>query len=191
MDVDGGNQILLTDVPGSSGYPKFSSDGQAVVFEWGRDGKRSLASVPLAGGEVTEIESLDSIPINNSYYWAASPDGKYIAHSLWDVAENKMKIAIDATGTGQRITVLNIWPAAIMKWAYDSKSIYYRERQVGYIPEFEVQRVDIATGRVTPLLSTAPELILDLTYSPDGQKLAVVRGRSASNAIMLMPIPAK
>ena len=191
MDVDGGNQVLLTDVPGVSSYPKFSSDGQAIVFEWGRDGKRSLASVPLAGGEVTETESLDSIPVNNSYYWAASPDGKYIAHSIWDAAENKMKIAIDATGSGQRITILNIWPAGIMKWAHDSKSLYYRERRAGFVPELEVQRVDIATGRIAPLLSTAPELILDLTYSPDGQKLAIVRGRSASNAIMLTPIPTK
>ena len=102
-----------------------------------------------------------------------------------------MKVVIDETASGQRVKVLNIWPAAIMKWANDSKSIYYRERQIGYIPEFEVQRVDIATGRTTPLLSTAPELILDLTYSPDGQKLAIVRGRSASNAIMLTPIPTK
>ena len=191
MDIDGNNQMLLTDVPGTSGYPKFSSDGQVVVFQWERDGKRSLASVPLSGGQVTEIESLDSIPVNNSYYWAASPDGKYIAHSIWDAAEKKMKVVIDETASGQRVKVLNIWPAAIMKWANDSKSIYYRERQIGYIPEFEVQRVDIATGRTTPLLSTAPELILDLTYSPDGQKLAIVRGRSASNAIMLTPIPTK
>ena len=102
-----------------------------------------------------------------------------------------MKIAIDAADTGKQFRVLNSWPALIMKWAHDGKSLYYRERQVGYIPEFEVQRVDIATGRISHLLSTAPELILDLTYSPDDQKVAVIRGRSSSNAVMLTPVAAK
>src|SRR6185503_20080974 len=66
MNIDGSDQVLLADVSGTSGYPKFGPDGQSVVFEWSRDGKRSLVNVPLAGGQITEIDGLDSIPVNNS-----------------------------------------------------------------------------------------------------------------------------
>jgi Tol biopolymer transport system component len=126
MGIDGSGQTLLTDVPGVTQAPKLSADGQTVYFEWLREGKASLARMPIAGGPIEEVESLNSIPSFTSYYWAASPDGKFIAHSIWDTEEQRIKVAVDAVGSGQRVTVLNIWPSLILKWMPDGKSIFYR-----------------------------------------------------------------
>jgi len=191
MGIDGSGQTLLTDTAGVSQAPRLTADGQFVYFEWIHDGHRSLGRVPTNGGAVEEIEKLDTIPINNAYYWAASPDGKYFAHSVWDAADNRIKVAIDSVETGQRVNVLNIWPSLVLKWTPDSKTIVYRERQTGYVPESEILKVDVTTGRVSQLISVAPEFIVDVSYSHDGGKIAIVRGRGSSNAVMLSPAPEK
>ncbi len=102
-----------------------------------------------------------------------------------------MRIAVDAVDSSAERKVLNIWPSLIFRWSPDSKSIYYRERQVGYVPENEVLKVDILTGKSTQLVSAAPEFIVDMAYSRDGKKVAIVRGRNTSNFVMLTPAHAK
>ena len=191
MGIDGNDQVLLADVPGVTQLPQFGADGQTVFFEWLSERNRVLASIPVTGGAVTEVRRLDDIPANNLFYWAASPDGRYVAHSIWDKAENRMKVAVDTVDSNAESKILSIWPSLIFRWSPDSKSIYYRERQVGYVPENEVLRVDISTGKPTQLVSAAPEFVVDMSYSRDGKKVALVRGRNTSNAVMLAPAPAK
>ena len=74
------------------------------------------------------------------------------------------------------------WPDWLRRWD---------AQQVGYVPENEVLRVDISTGKPTQLVSAAPEFVVDMSYSRDGKKVALVRGRNTSNAVMLAPAPAK
>jgi serine/threonine protein kinase/WD40 repeat protein len=191
MDADGGNQTLLTDVNGVTQYPEFAADGQTVMFEWLYETKRIFASIPVTGGQITEIMDLREIPRNNTFYWAASPDGRYVAQSIWEPSSKQMKIRIDPQFPGAESKILNIWPSLIMKWSPDSRSIYYRERQFGYIPETEVLSLDISTLKSTPLISAAPEFIVDMSYSRDGKRVALVRGRSTSNAVMMIPATQK
>ena len=191
MGIDGNDRVLLADVSGVTQLPEFGADGQTVFFEWLYERNRIWASIPVTGGAVTEVRRLDDIPANNLFYWAASPDGRFIAQSIWDKGENRMRIAVDAVDSSAERKVLNIWPSLIFRWSPDSKSIYYRERQVGYVPENEVLKVDILTGKSTQLVSAAPEFIVDMAYSRDGKKVAIVRGRNTSNFVMLTPAHAK
>jgi eukaryotic-like serine/threonine-protein kinase len=188
MDADGSHQTLLTDINGVSGYPRFAADGQTVVFEWLYETRRVLASIPVAGGPVTEIRSLDDIPRNNGFYWAPSPDGRYLAQSIWEPSSKQTKISLEPLFANGQRRILNIWPSAILKWTPDGKNIIYRERRAGYFPEGEVQKLDIASGKTTKLISAAlPEIVIDLSYSRDGKKIALVRGKNTSNAVMLIP----
>jgi len=192
MDVDGSHQILLTDFNGVSGYPKFAADGQTVVFEWLYDKKRILASIPVSGGQVTEIRQLDDIPRSNGFYWAPSPDGRYLAQSIWEPSSKQMKIALDPLFPNGERRILDIWPSAILKWSPDGRNIIYRERRPGYFPEGEIQKLDISSGKTTKLVSAAlPELFIGLSFSRDGKKVALVRGKNTSNAVMLIPASPK
>jgi eukaryotic-like serine/threonine-protein kinase len=185
MNIDGTDQVLLTDVSGAMQRPVFGADGETVVFEWIRDRDRVLGKVPVTGGSVQEMPLSDGMPIFNAYFWAMSPDGKYVAYTIRDEAEGKTKVAVKLVGSSEPPTILNIWPSQIFKWMPDGQSIYYRERQFGYQPESEVQKIDIKKREPKLLMSVAPESILDMTFSRDGKRFAVVRGKGTSNAVML------
>jgi len=191
MDISGGDQILLTDVNGVTQMPRFAADGKTVVFEWIHDRDRVLASIPVTGGAVHEIEKLNNIPANFLYYWAASPTGNSIARTIWDSREGRMKVEVRSIDPSEIPKVLNIWPSLIFKWTPDGKQLFYRERQLGYQPEFEIRKIDPASGRSSQVISTVPEYVVDFSYSRDGKKVALVRGKSTSNAVILTPSPEK
>ena len=185
MDLDGSNQVLLANVSGITQTPRLAADGQTVVFDWLRESDRVLGKVPVTGGNVELMSDYGEMPMFTAYFWSMSPDGKNLAYTFWDEAENRMKVAIRPVDAPDPSKILNLWPSLILKWMPDSKSIYYRERQQGYQPESEILKVDVSTGRSTVLISSSPEFIVDLTYSHDGKKAALVRGRSTSNSVML------
>jgi hypothetical protein len=100
-----------------------------------------------------------------------------------------MKVAVTPTDSAEPGTILDIWPSLIFKWSPDGRSIYYRERQFGYLPENEIREVSIASGKSKVLFSVAPEFIVDLTFSRDGKRVGIVRGSNTSNAVMLTAPP--
>jgi hypothetical protein len=57
------------------------------------------------------------------------------------------------------------------------------------MPENELLKVDISTGKISQLVSTAPEYVVDMSISRDGKQVALVRGKNTSNAILLSPAP--
>ena len=189
MNVDGGQQTLLADVPGVTQAPRISPDGRTVVFDWFNGGDRAVATVPILGGTVQELLKPDNnIPVSNSFYWAMSPDGKSIAYSLWFPAEERMKIAVRAVDKTEPYAVLDIWPVTIFKWSPDSKSIVYKERQAGYRPENLILEIDVATGKSRTVLAAGRDQVEDLSFSGDKKKVAVIRGRNRSNAVLLSAV---
>lgn len=189
MNIDGGQQTLLADVPGATQAPRISADGQTVIFDWFNGGGRAVASVPLLGGAVQELLKPDNdIPIANTFNWAMSPDGKSIAYSVWFPQEEKMKIAVRYADETEPYIVLDIWPLVIFKWSPDGKSIIYKERQAGYRPENLILAADVATGKSRTVLSAGRDQIEDLSYSKDMKKVAFIRGRDKSNAVLLSAV---
>ena len=186
MNIDGGQQTLLTQVPGVTQAPRFHADGQSVVLDWFNEADRVVARVPLSGGTPEELlRPNDNIPITNTYYWAMSPDGKSVAHSIWVAEQDKMKIAVRPVDRPEPSIILDIWPSVIFKWSPDGKSIVYRERQAGYQPENTILEANATTGKTRTLLAANRDQVVDFSYSRDMKKIAVVRGRSASNAVLL------
>ena len=190
MNIDGSGQALLADVSGVTQSPRFEADGRTVVFDWHRERDQILASVPVTGGEVQELTQFGVMPNNNSYYWASSPDGMLTAYSIWDEREQRTKVAVRSSDAPEA-TILSIWPSLIFDWMPDGKSLYYRERQAAYQPGTEVLKVDIPSGKTSVLVSTAPEHVVDLTFSRDGRRVALVRGRNMTNAVILSPAPSE
>lgn len=189
MNADGSNQVLLTDVDGVAQAPRFAADGKTVVFDWLRDDKRMLAKVPVDGGAVEAMPEYGEVTLFNAYYWAMSPDGRFIAYSIRDETEGRTKVAVRSVDSSTPAAVLPIWPSLIFKWMPDGKSLFYRERQLAYQPENVIFKVEIARPEPKVLVSADKESILDLAFSRDGKRAAIVRGQGASNAIMLTAAP--
>jgi Tol biopolymer transport system component len=182
MDIDGSNQVLLAAVEGVTERPRFAADGQKVIFNWIHEGARTLAQVPVTG---VHVEGLLEMPLSYPYYWAMSPDGKRIAYTVRDVAKGPAKVAIRSTSSIEPEMILDISPVDIFKWTPDGRGIIYRERTEGEGRTSKLLQIDVDSRRSKVLLTTEPESILDLSFSRDGSKIAVVRGRINSDAVML------
>ena len=182
MNVDGGDQVLLADVDGFTERPRFAADGQTVVFNWIHGRARTLAQVPLSGGHV---EGLLEMPSTCGYYWAASPDGKSVAYTVRDEAKGRCKVAVRSVDSIEPEAILDISPTWVCKWMPDSRGLYYRQRGDEEGLSSKVLQIDIAGRKSKVLLSTEPETVFDMSYSRDRKKVAVVRGRINSDAVIL------
>ena len=118
-----------------------------------------------------------------------SPDGRSIAYSVWVTAEEKMKIAVRKVDDPNPSIILDIWPLVIFKWSPDGKSIVYKERQAGYRPENLILEIDVATGKSRTVLAAGRDQVEDFSYSGDKKKVAIIRGRDRSNAVLLSAVP--
>ena len=182
MDIDGGNQVLLADVPGIAQYPRFEPDGETVVFRWFNEDSAPLARVSVHGGPVRGIERL---PRSIAYYWASSPDGKRYAYSSTDPASGRMYVVVKNVGEDGPGIRLDITPSRIFKWMPDGSSLVYQERLDAENPLTKMFTIDPDRPQPKLLFSTEPDELIDVRYSRDGKKVAVVRGRPITDAVML------
>ena len=182
MDINGGNQVLLADVPGIAQYPRFEADGETVVFRWYNEGSAPLARVSVRGGPARGIEGL---PRSISYYWASSPDGKRYAFSSTDPETSKLYIVVKTIGEEGPGTRLDITPSRIFKWLPDGSALIYQERLLAENPLSKIFTIDPDSPQPKLLYSTEPDELIDVRYSRDGKKVALIRGRPITDAIML------
>lgn len=179
MNLDGSNQVLLANVEGSTSGPRFSPDGREVYFYWNRSHERVLAKVPADGGPVVETEMLSEA------HWAISPDGSTAAYTFWDEAAGRPKAALRRLAEEAPFAVLDLSPAFIFKWRPDGKALLYRERVAAENPDSTVLEWLIGEERPRVLMNFEPDHVIDLSFSPDGSRVAVIRGRLVSDAVML------
>ncbi len=182
MDIDGGNQILLADVPGIAQYPRFEADGETVVIRWFNEGSAPLARVSVHGGPVRGIEGL---PRSVAYYWASSPDGKRYAYSATDPATGRMYVIVKTIGVDGPGIRLDITPSRIFKWMPDGSSLVYQERLDTDNPLTKIFTIDPDKPQPKLLYSTGSDELIDVRFSRDRKKVAVVRGRPITDAVML------
>jgi Tol biopolymer transport system component len=182
MRIDGTNQSILANVPGITQYPRFEPDGATVVFRWFSEGTSPLGHVSIYGGPVVGIEGLQG---SISYLWATSPDGKYVAHSVTDLGSNKLKVVVRPAALGDPVSTLDIWPSRIFKWSPDGKSILFQERQRGENLTSKVFQIDPFSGKQKLYFSTEPDEIVDLAFSRDNRRVAMIRGTISTDAVIL------
>jgi len=182
MNVDGGNQILLANVPGITQTPQFAADGKTVVFRWYNEGSSPMGQVSVEGGPVS---GLDYLPNAFTYYWAMSPDGKYVAYTRGGESSDPMQVIVRPVDSMTPRAVLNIRPTWFFKWTPDSQSIFYQESQQGDGLEKKVFQIDPDLGVPRQMLTTEPDDIVDLSFSRDKTKVAAVRLRVLTDAVLL------
>jgi len=90
---------------------------------------------------------------------------------------------------GTPIATLDIWPFRIFKWAPDAKTILFQERQRGENLASKIFQIDPFNGQQKLYLSTEPDEILDLAFSRDGKRFAMIRGKTSTDAVMLSTAP--
>ncbi len=177
-DVSGGNLKQLTNGK-LDNYPVCSPDSRWVYFLDGSTGK--LMRAPMEGGPSQKVSDLQP-----SGFFDLAPDGATSAFVVVDhAAGHQEKIALVATDAGEtrRLVELQRLPITNMiRFSRDGRGLIYVVRDRG-VDNLWQQPLDGTPGK--PLTSFTAERIWDFHWSEDGGKLALVRGHTDSDVVLM------
>jgi len=176
-DAAEGNLKQLSN--GKNDYgPVCSPDAHWVYYIDG--GTRLIMRVPIDGGTPQKVTDL---PIVQSF--DISPDGGTITFATVDHAgDHEEQLALVATDTGKVRQSLKFErsPGALIRFSRDGKAVVYTIHENG-VENLWQQPLDGSPGK--QLTSFTAERIFDFHWSPDGSKLAVVRGHNDSDVVLI------
>jgi Tol biopolymer transport system component len=185
MGIDGGRPEMLNPGDGTGGAPFISPDGENVYFVWTKSDTRSLGVVPTRGGPVVEK------PLFSENYSAISPDGKRIAYTFYSNDEKRFYVGIRPIDRAEPETIFRIAPTWFLYWPAGGEGLFYRELEPGDGSDTNVMFQPISGGDPRPYLSVAPDQIFDFALAADGKRAALIRGRMATDAVLLSRNPAQ
>jgi len=158
--------------------PVCSPDGRWVYYIDGAT--RGLAKVPIDGGTPQPAADL---PVNGLF--DLSPDGTTLAFSTVDHAGgHEEKLALVDSGTGKVRQLLKCEKEGFetIRYTPDGKALAYTIRENG-VDNLWQQNLDGTPGK--RLTSFKAEHITDFHWSLDGKQIAVVRGHTDSDVVLM------
>jgi serine/threonine protein kinase len=160
-------------------YPVCSPSGQEAYYLDG--GISKLMKAPLEGGNGQQVSDLQV-----AGWFGISPDGTTAAFAVIDhAAGHEERVVLVDTSTGAiRKTLEFERPRAtsMIQFSRDGKSLVYVVREKG-VDNLWQQPLDGSKGKM--LTAFKAEHIWDYHWSPDGSKLALVRGHTDSDVVLM------
>jgi Tol biopolymer transport system component/DNA-binding winged helix-turn-helix (wHTH) protein len=177
MNIDGSDQRQLTNGPSGEQGAHFSPDGRWLVYRTSF-GRTAVWKIPAGGG--TAVQLTDRI----AYASAVSPDGKLIAYVYRDDDGGPFRCAVAPADGGEPIRTFELPPSPdrAIRFTPDGRGIAYLD-SVGGVSNIVVQPVD--GGPPVPLTSFSADRILAFAWSRDGRQLALSRGASRSDVVLI------
>jgi serine/threonine protein kinase len=178
MDGMGNNFKQITDGKLDT-YPVCPQDGKSVFF-MDQSGNRKLLRVSIDGGETQVITEL---PVSNSF--DVSPDGKIVAFpSLEHSGEHREMLAIVEADGSKTAKMMGFERPrfGLLHFSRDGKGVIYPVREGG-VDNLWLQPLDGSKGKqITDFTS---EHIYDFHWSFDGKQLALVRGHTDADVVLI------
>ena len=186
INADGSNPIKLADERFDT-FPVCSANSKWVYY-W--PGVKQLARVPLDGSG--QAEPIPGSAVEGAFLAGRgigiSPDGKTLVYVVAIVnptgptSIDKIALLDAATLRSPRMFDANPQISKGVEFTPDEKSVAYPVKENG-VDNVWVQPVDGGPGRqITHFKS---EQILSFHWSPDGQKLGILRGHTDSDVVLL------
>ena len=176
-DSSGGNLKQLTNGR-LDNYPVCSPDARWVYYI--DDSERKLTRVPIDGGASQKVTD---VPMEG--FFDISPDGSTVAFATVSHAgEHKEKLALVATESGEVRKLLDFERPRIglLRFTRDGKAVVYAVRENGTDNLWQ-QPLDGSKGRA--LTAFKSERIWDFHWSWDGNRLALIRGHTDSDVVLI------
>jgi len=176
MNIDASDQRQLTS--GLSDHtPACSKDGRWVYYVDNND-NHYLKRVSIDGGRPETI-------VNFSLgYYALSPDGKQVASLEVRELDHKMMLRLDST-EAHHMVYHDMDQRALeegLAFSPDGKAVVYLVREKG-ADNLWAQPLDGSAAK--PLTHFTADKIFRFNYSPDGSQIAIERGESESDVVLL------
>ena len=178
MDATGGSLKQITNGREDK-FAVCSPDSRWVYYmEQGDQGK--LARVSIDGGPSRAISDL---AISDSTF-DVSPDGKLVTFgTLEHLGGHKEKLALVATDSGQtKILDFERLRVGLLRFTRDGKAVVYPTRDNG-VDNLWLQPLNGSRGHAITDFKSEP--IRDFHWSFDGKQLAMVRGHTDSDVVLM------
>ena len=172
--LDGANVETLTK-GGSEFAPIVSPDGRWVYYFSLASGRPRPFKVSIEGGEPVALTDL------NFRATSVSPDGSTLLGVGWDENVRRSSYATLPV-TGGTPTLLSLGVTGLGDWSPDGKEITYPDLRNGVANIF--QRTP--DGKERQITRFTSDNIYRFAWSPDGTRLAVARGPSTADVVLLM-----
>lgn len=171
MDLDGGNQVRLTNNPAYDDEPKWSPDGSKILFISDRDGNFEIYTMNADGSGQTRITNnpaADGFP-------AWSHDGTKIAFVRGDLRNpSTFEIFVmNANGSNQIRLTNDSAIDGVPSWSPDSTKIVFMSggSSVFDSNSFEIFVMNAADGDSRARLTNNTIVDGQPSYSPDGTRI--------------------
>jgi Tol biopolymer transport system component len=134
----------------------------------------------MAKYELSELLKICQTPLAGN--WSVSPDGKLLALVQLDKSVGENRIFVRSLESNEMLNVLDSEAQQSLTWTRDDKALAY----VYNTDELsKIIRVSLATGEKQIVAEFPNERIFGFDRSFDGKRLAVVRGKIVSDAVLI------
>ncbi len=177
-DSSGGSLKQLTQEK-SVNFPVCAPDSRSVYYQDG--GTARLMQVPIDGGATRKVSDISA-----AGFFDVSADGRVLAFATIDhAAGHEEKIVLLGTEAGavpKLVAFQRPRVTGFLRFSRDDKSLVYVVRENG-VDNLWQQPLDGSAGKF--LTSFKAEHIGDFHWSPDGSTLAMVRGHTDSDVVLI------
>jgi Tol biopolymer transport system component len=177
MKADGSNPVRLTFHEDYN--PDISPDGRWLLFDSWRSGARSIWKLPIGTADTATMFRHGGIE------GRFSPDGRLVACWVHDTKLQRSRMTILSFPSGETLSAFDLPGATdrpVFQWAPDGGAIHYQDSKRGVD---NILAYDFRKGAVTPVTNFTSGNIYNFAWSPDGMNLAVARGQSTSDIVLL------
>ncbi|MBI1760677.1 MAG: protein kinase [Acidobacteria bacterium] len=177
-DLSGDNKMQQLTNGQVTLFPQLSSDGGTLFYSLLANGRASIAKRKLSNGETAVLLE------GHAWGGVVSPDGSRMACNFFDEASNSWKLLVAPVAGGAPAVKFDLPGTAhrLLRWLPDGSGIAYPVTQRG-VTNLWKQPLD---GSAPSTLTTfTKHRIYNFAWSPDGQQLAVSRGRRISDAVTI------
>ena len=186
MNLDGTEVRQLTGLSGENteteSSPSFSSDGKWIYYVSWDQGKGSIRKISMQGGEPVAVSRTDK----NVYEPVPSPDGKFLAHAVYndEAAGSPWQVAVTSLDDGnapERYFNFSAFRLRV-RWTLDSNSVVSIDDQSGRI---NLWQTNLKSGERQPITNFTTEKIYRFDVSPDQRFYALARGNYFYDAVLI------
>ena len=172
IPITGGKATLVTDGMAFDSHPKFSPDGEHILYISDKSGSENAYYLNLETEEEHKITSDNNDEMINAEW---SPDGKYIVVSR---GRRNFKLWLYHKDGGSGVEMVDLsgsFKAIDPAFSADGRYVYYSQRTSAWnydaqFPQYYLGRYDRETGESTVVVSRYGSTFTPVT-SPDGKWL--------------------
>jgi Tol biopolymer transport system component len=178
MDADGSNPAQLTN-EALAAYPECSPDGKWVLYTHPNDS--TAWQVPIQAGPPPQAVAQNLADARTPQI---SPDGKLLAYIAMPATLSSPRVlAVVPFGGGSPLYRFDLlMGAGWLRWAPDGKALDYRLTRGG---ASNIWRQALAGGPPKQITNFKSDLIFSFDWSRDGKQLALARGSTSSDVILI------